>query len=65
MEDISRLKKFSQPVALLLTIWYCSHKSSLAWKVYLAIASNEIPEIKNMLMTLSGISSYFAKSGVN
>ena len=34
--------------------------SILAWKV----ASNKIPEIKNMLMTLSGISSHFAKSGV-
>ena len=32
----------------------------MAWKA----ASNEIPEIKNMLMTLSCISSYFAKSGV-
>ena len=36
------------------------HKSSLAWKA----TSNEITEIKNILMTLSGISSYFAKSGV-
>ena len=40
------------------TIWFCAHKSSLAWKA----ASNEIPEIKNMLMTLNGIVSYFAKS---
>ena len=32
----------------------------MAWKA----ASNEIPEIKNMLMTLSGISSYLVKSGV-
>ena len=32
----------------------------MAWKA----ASNKIPEIKNMLMTLSGISSYFTKSGV-
>ena len=59
-----RLKKFSEPVALdpslLLTIRCCAHESRLAWKA----ASNEIPEIKNMLMTLSGISSYFAKSGV-
>ena len=60
MEDISRLKKFSQPVAPLLTTWCCSHKSILSCKV----ASNEIPEIKNMLMILCGISSYFAKSGV-
>ena len=35
-----------------------AHTSSLEWKA----ASNKIPEIKNMLMTLSGISSYFAKS---
>ena len=55
-----RLEKFSEPVALLLTIWCCAHKSSLVWKA----TSNEIPEIKNMLMTLSSISSYFAKSGV-
>ena len=55
-----RLKKFSEPVAPLITIWYYAHKPSLAWKA----ANNEIPEIKNMLMTLNGISSYFAKSGV-
>ena len=55
-----RLKKFSEPVAPLITIWCCAHKSSLAWKA----ASNEIPEIKNILMPFSGISSYFAKSGV-
>ena len=55
-----RLEKFSETVSLLLTIWCCAHKSSLAWKA----ASKEIPEIKNMLITLSGISSYFAKSGV-
>ena len=47
-----RLEKFSEPVAPLLTIWCCTHKSSLAWKA----ASNKIPEIKNMLMKLSGIS---------
>ena len=52
-----RLKKFSEPVTPLHTIWYCAHKSSLAWKA----ASNEIPEIKNMLVTLSDISSYFVK----
>ena len=55
-----RLEKFSKPVTPLITIWCCAHNSSLAWKA----ASNEIPEIKNMLMTLCGISSYFAKSGV-
>ena len=55
-----RLEKFSKPVSLLLTIWYCAHKSSLVWKA----ASNKIPVIKNMLMTLSSISSYFSKSGV-
>ena len=55
---IYRLEKFSEPVAALLTIWCWAHKSSLAWKA----ASNEIPEIKNTI--LSGISSYFAKSGV-
>ena len=55
-----RLEKFSEPVALLLIIWCCAYKSSLAWKA----ASNKIPEIKNMLMKLSGISSHFAKSGV-
>ena len=54
------LEKFSETVALLLTIWCCAQKSSLAWKA----ASKEIPEIKNMLITLSGISSYYAKSGV-
>ena len=32
----------------------------MAWKA----ASNEISQIKKILMTLSGISSYFAKSGV-
>ena len=55
-----RLEKFSEPVALIHTIWCCAYNSSLAWK----LASNKIPEIKNMLMTLSGISSHFAKSGV-
>ena len=55
-----RLEKFSEPVVPLLTIWCCAHTSSLAWKA----ASNEIPAIKNMLMILSGILSYFAKSGV-
>ena len=55
-----RLKKFSESVAPLLTIWCCAHKSSPEWKA----ESNEIPDIKNMLMTLSGISSYFTKSGV-
>ena len=41
-----RLEKFSEPVAPLLTIWCCAHKSidlSLAWKA----SSNEIPEIRN------------------
>ena len=51
-------KKFSYPVAL-LTIWYCANKPSLSWKA----ANNEIPEIKNILMPLSGISSHFAKYG--
>ena len=51
------LEKFSEPVAPLLIICCSAHKSSLA-------ASNEIPEIKNILITLSGISSYFAKSEV-
>ena len=55
-----RLEKFSQPLAPLLTIWCCAHKLSLAWKE----ASNEIPEIENMLMTISDISTYFAKSEV-
>ena len=55
-----RLEKFSEPVAPLLKIWCCAHKSSLTWKA----VSNYIPEITNMLMTLSGILSYFAKSGV-
>ena len=55
-----RLEKFSEPVAPAITILCCAHKSSLAWKA----ASNTIPEIKNILMTLSGISSHFAKSGV-
>ena len=55
-----RFEKFSEPVATLLIIWCCTHKSSTAWKA----VSNEIPEIKNMLMKLSDISSYFAKSGV-
>ena len=55
-----KFEKFSELVAPLLAIWCCANKPSLAWKA----ASNEIPEIKNMLMTLSGISSYFAKSGV-
>ena len=54
------LEKFSELVAPLLVIWCCAHKSSLAWKA----ASNKIPEINNMLMTLNGISSYFAKSVV-
>ena len=55
-----RLEKFSEPIAPLLTIWCCAHKSSLTWKA----AINEIPEIKNMRMPFSGMSSYFAKSGV-
>ena len=45
-----RLENFSEPVSPILTIWKA--------------ASNKIPEIKNMLMTLSGISSHFAKSEV-
>ena len=40
-----RLDKFSETVDLLIGIWYCALKSSLAWKE----ASNEIPEIKNIL----------------
>ena len=44
-----RLETFSEPVAPILTIWCCAHTSSLAWKA----ASNKIPEIKNMLMTLN------------
>ena len=54
-----RLEKFSELVASLLIIWYCANKPSMEWKA----ASNEIPEIKNILMPLSGISSYFAKYG--
>ena len=37
-----RLDKFSEPVDLLIAIWCCANKPSLAWKA----ASNEIPEIK-------------------
>ena len=55
-----RLEKFIEPLAPILAIRCCAHKSSLAWKA----ASNKVPEIKNMLMTLNGISSHFAKSGV-
>ena len=55
-----RFEKSSETVASLITIWYFAHKSNLAW----IVECNEITEIKNMLMTLSGISSYFAKSGV-
>ena len=51
------LEKFSELVAPLLAIWCCEIKPSLAWKS----ANNEIPEIKNILMLLSGISLYFAK----
>ena len=47
-----RLEKFSEPVAPIFTILYCAYKPSLAWKS----ANNEIQEIKNMLMKLSGIS---------
>ena len=46
-----RLEKFSEPVDPLFTIWCYAYKSSLVWKA----ASNKIPEIKNILMTLSGI----------
>ena len=53
------LEKFSEIVAHLLAILCCANKPSLAWKA----ANNEIPEIKNILMPLSGISSYFAKYG--
>ena len=53
------LEKFSEIVAHLLAIWCCANKPSLAWKA----ANNEIPEIKNILMPLSGISSYLAKYG--
>ena len=48
-----RLEKFSEPVygaiAPILTIWCCTYKSNMSWKA----ASNTIPEIKNMLMTLN------------
>ena len=55
-----RLEKFSGSVAPILIIRCGTHKLSLTWKE----SSNEILEIKNMLMSLSGISIYFAKSGV-
>ena len=61
MEDISRLSIGEEQRSRRSSTYnmvLCTQ--SMAWKA----ASNEIPEIKKMLITLNGILSYFAKSGV-
>ena len=55
-----RLEKFIEPVAPpTYNMILCSQ-----FKSGMKASSNKISEIKKMLMTLSGISPYFAKSGI-